>query len=155
MCLYCIGNTSNCSIKSCGRSWSAHEGTNYAYTKALLGENCLSPNSCHFIKNIFSNQTPSCIWSICLHCSDKVSTAPSKAVVGVDQPIKALPMHIQKTYIESSHSCHFVFFFNQTLSWICLMCLYCLGKVSNCSIKSCGRSWSAHEGIIYAYTKVS
>ena len=35
---YCIGNISNCSIKSCGRSQSAHEGTIYAYTKALLGE---------------------------------------------------------------------------------------------------------------------
>ena len=46
-----------------------------------------------------------------------------------------------------------IFFFNQTPSSICVMCLYCIGKVSNCSIKSLGWSWSAHEGIIYAYTK--
>ena len=43
----------------------------------------------------------------------------------------------------SSHSCHFVkkyFFLNQTTSCICSMCLYYIGKDSNCSIKSCGRS---------------
>ena len=34
------------------------------------------------------------------------------------------------------------------------MCLYCTGKVSNCSIETCGRSLFAHEGTIYnAYTK--
>ena len=95
MCLHCIGKVSNCSIKSCIRSWSAHEGTIYAYTKALLGKNCISSHSCHFVKN---------------------------------------------------------FFFNQTPSSICSMYLHCIGKVSDCSIKSCGRSWSAHEGTIYAYT---
>ena len=26
----------------------------YAYTKALLGKNCLSSHSCHFVKNYFS-----------------------------------------------------------------------------------------------------
>ena len=36
---------------------------------------------------------------------------------------------------------------------ICSMRLHYEAKVSNCSIKSCGRSWSAHEGTIYAYTK--
>ena len=96
MCLYCIGKVSNCSIKSCGRSWSAHEGTIYAYTKAVLGKNCLSSHSCHFFK---------------------------------------------------------IFFFNQTPSRICSMCLHCIDKVSNCSFKSCGRSWSAHEGTINTYTK--
>ena len=43
----------------------------------------------------------------------------------------------------SSHSSHFVkkyFFLNQTPSCICSMCLHCIGIVSNCSIKSCGRS---------------
>ena len=53
MCLHCIGKVSNCSIKSCSRSWSAHEGTIYAYTKALLMKNCLSSHSCHFVKNYF------------------------------------------------------------------------------------------------------
>ena len=97
MCLYCIGKVSNCSIKSCGRSLSVHEGTIYAYTKALLGKNCLSSYSCHFVQNyFFLNQTPSCI---------------------------------------------------------CSMCLHCIGKVSICSIKSCGRSLSAHEGTFNIYTK--
>ena len=95
MCLYWTGKVSNCSIKSCGRSWSAHEGTIYAYTKALLGKNSLSSHSCYFV-NFFFYQTPSCI---------------------------------------------------------CSMCQHGISKVSNCSIKSCGRSWSAHEGTIYAYTK--
>ena len=96
MCLHCIKKVSNCSIKSCARSWLAHEGTIYAYTKPLLGKNCLSSHSCHFVKNYFFCQTP---------------------------------------------------------SWICSMCLHCIGKVSNCSIKSCGRSWLAHEGTICAFTK--
>ena len=90
MCLYCIGKVSNFSIKSCGRSWSAHEGTIYAYTKALLGKICLSSHSCHFVKNcFFLNQTPSCICSMCLYCIGKVSNCSIKAVVGVDRPMKA------------------------------------------------------------------
>ena len=65
MCLHCTGKVSNCSIKSCGRSWSAHEGTIYAYTNTILGKNCLSSHSCHFVKNyFFLNQTPSC----CVQC---------------------------------------------------------------------------------------
>ena len=42
------------------RSWSAHEGTVYAYTKALLGKNCLSSHNCHFVKKYF-------FWSKLLH----------------------------------------------------------------------------------------
>ena len=47
-------------------------------------------------KNIFFNETPSCICLMCLYCISKVSNAPLKAVVGVDQPMKAPSMHIQK-----------------------------------------------------------
>ena len=36
--------------------------------------------------------------SMCLHCIGKYQIAPSKAVVGVDRPIMALSMHIQKPY---------------------------------------------------------
>ena len=36
--------------------------------------------------------------------------------------------------------CQKLFFLSQTPSCICSMCLHCIGKVSNCSIKSCGRS---------------
>ena len=50
MCLHCEGKGSNCSIKSCGRSWSAHEGTIYAYKKAILGKKCLSSHSCNIFK---------------------------------------------------------------------------------------------------------
>ena len=36
--------------------------------------------------------------------------------------------------------CQTLFFLNQSPSCMCSMCLHCIGKVSNCSIKSCGRS---------------
>ena len=99
MCLYCIGNISNCSIKSCGRSWSAHEGTIYAYKKALLGENYLSSNSCHFVKNyIYQTKLFHAYVQYVYIVAAKYQIVPSKAVVGVDQPIKAPSMHIQKPY---------------------------------------------------------
>ena len=101
MCLHCISKVSNCSIKSCSRSWSAHEGTIYAYTNALLGKNCLSSHSCHFGKKYVF------FWTKLLHAyvqcvyvvSAKYQIAPSKAVVGVDRPMKALSMYIQKPYM--------------------------------------------------------
>ena len=42
---------------------------------------------------------------MCLHCIvyivfASIQIAPSKAVVGVDRPMKALSMHIQKPYQE-------------------------------------------------------
>ena len=92
--------------------------------------------------------------------SAKYQIAPSKAVVGVERPIKALSMHI---HVQKSYKVIIVYVliavilskkkFNQTPSCICSMCLYWIGKVSNCYIKTCGRIWSAHEGTIYAYTK--
>ena len=162
MCLHCIGKVSNCSIKSCGRSWSAHEGTIYAYTNTLLGKNCLSSHCCHFVKNyfFFLSQTPSCVCSMCLHCIGKVSNCSIKSCgrswSAHEGTIYAYTKALLGKNCLSSHSCHFVknyFFLNQTPSCICSMCLHCIGKESNCSIKSCGRSWSAHEGTIYAYTK--
>ena len=66
----------------------------------------------------------------------------SKAVVGIDPPMKTLStrMHAQnitkailrKNYI-SSHSCHFVKTYNlcQTPSCICSICLDCVDKVLN------------------------
>ena len=93
MCQHCIGKVLNCSMKSCGRSWSAHQSTIYVYTNTLLGKKCLSSHSCHFVKNYF-------FWTKLLHA--------------------------------------------------CSMCLHCIGKVSNCSIKSCGRSWSARVWPIIA-----
>ena len=99
MCLYCKGNISNCSIKSCGSSWSAHEGTINAYTKALLGENCLSSNSCHLVKNYyFQIKLPHAYVQYVYIVVAKHQIAPSKAVVEVDRPMKAPSMHIQKPY---------------------------------------------------------
>ena len=80
MCLHCIGKVSNCSIKSCGRSLSALEGTINAYTEAILGKNGLSSRSCLFVKKyFFLNQAPSCICSMCLHCIGKVSNCSIKS----------------------------------------------------------------------------
>ena len=99
MCLYCIGNISNCSIKSCGRIWSAHEGIIYAYTKALLGKNCLCSNSCHFVNNyFFRTKLLHAFVQYVYIVAEKYQIAPSKAVVGVDRPIKVLSMHKQKQY---------------------------------------------------------
>ena len=45
-------------------------------------------------KLFFLNQTPSCISSMFRH----YIAVPSKAVVEVDRPMKALSMHTQKPY---------------------------------------------------------
>ena len=146
MCLHCIGKISNCSIKSCIRSWSADEGTIYAYTKALLGKNCLS--SCQNL--FFLNQTPSCICLMCLHCIGKVSNCSIKSCGrswlaqegSIYAYTKALLGKKLSKFSQLSF-CQKLFFLNQTPSCISSMCLHCTGKVLNCSIKSCGRSWSA------------
>ena len=89
MCLHCEDIVLNYWIKSCGRSWWAHEGTIYAYTKAILGKKCLSSRSYNFVNFFF--------WTKFLHAyvqciyivEAKYQIAASKAVVGVDRPIKA------------------------------------------------------------------
>ena len=139
--------------QSCGRSWSAHEGTIYAYTKALLGKNCLSSHSCHLVNFFFLNQTPSCICSMCLHCIGKVSNCSIKSCgrswSAHEGTIYAYTKALLGKNCLSSYS-QKLFFLNQTPSCICSMCLHCIGKVSNCSIKSCGRSWSARVWPIIA-----
>ena len=64
-----------------------HEGTIYAYTKALLGKNCLSSHSCVYVK---------------------YQIAPLKAVVGVDHEgtIYAYTKALLGKNCLSSHSCH-------------------------------------------------
>ena len=67
--------------------------------KALLGENCLSSNSCHFVKKyFFQTKLLHAYVQYVYIVAAKYQIAQSKAVVGVDRPIKALSMHIQKTY---------------------------------------------------------
>ena len=86
----------------------------------------------------------------------KYQIVPLKAVVGGDPPMKALSMHKQVPYWGKLSKISQLSFcqkkLNQTPSCICSMCLHSIGKVSNCSIKSCGRRRSADEGAIYAYT---
>ena len=126
MCLYCIGNISNCSIKSCGRSGLAHEGT-----ICLVKGNCLSSNSCHFVKNyFFQTKLLHAYVQYVYIVAAKYQIAPSKAVVGVDLPIKALSC-IYKSHISEKLSkfsqlsfCRKIFIPNQTPSCICSMCLY-------------------------------
>ena len=70
-----------------------------AYTKALLGENCLSSNSCHPVRNYyFQIKLLHAYVQYVYIVVAKLQIAPSKAEVGVDWPIKALSMHIQKPY---------------------------------------------------------
>ena len=80
--------------------------------QSLYRKNSLSSHRCHFIKKyFFPNQTPPCICSNffltkplhayfqCVYVVlAKYQIAPSKAVVGVDRPMKAQSMHIQKPY---------------------------------------------------------
>ena len=98
MCLYWIGKVSNCSIKSCDRSWSAHEGTIYTYTKALLEETCQVLTAVIFQKYFFQTKLLHAYVQYVYIVAAKYQIAPSKAVVGVDRHIKALSMHIQKPY---------------------------------------------------------
>ena len=130
-CVNIICKVSNCSIKRCGRSWLAHEGIIYAYTKALLGKISRSSHSCLFFRNYF-------FWTKLLHAyvqcvyivQAKYQIVPSKAVVGIDQPMKALSMHIQSHIREKlSKFSQLSFFLNQTPSCICSLCLYCICKV--------------------------
>ena len=54
----------------------------YAYTKALLGENCLSSNSCHFVKNyFFLNKLLHAYVQYVYIVTAKYQIVPSKAVV--------------------------------------------------------------------------
>ena len=79
MCLHCIGKVTNCSIKSCSRSWSAHEGTINEYTKAQIGKKWSKFSQLSFCQKLFFlNQTPSCTCSMCIHCEDKVSNCSIK-----------------------------------------------------------------------------
>ena len=156
MCLYCIGKVSNCSIKSCGRNWSAHD----THIQHLIREKLSKFSLLSFCQKLFFlNQTPSCICSMCLNCIGKVSNCSIKSCgrswSAHEGTIYAYTKALLGKKCLSSHCCHFVknlFFLTQTPSCICSMCLHCIAKVSNFSIKSCGRSWSAHKGTIYAYT---
>ena len=156
MCLHCIGKVSNCSIKSCGRSWSAHEGPIYAYTKALLGRNCKLSQLSFYQKLFFLNQTPSCICSMCLHCTGKVSNCSIKSCgrswSAHEGPIYAYTKALLGKNCKFSQLSFYqkLFFLNQTPSCICSMCLHCTGKVSNFSIKTCVRSWWARVWTIIA-----
>ena len=67
--------------------------------KTLLGENGLSSNSCHFVKKYFFQiKLLHAYVQYVYIVAAKHQIAPSKAVVVVDRPIKALSMHIQKPY---------------------------------------------------------
>ena len=79
--------------------------------------------------------------------TDNVKTVyPPQTKFAVGITMKAPSMHIQSLIREKLSQfsqlsfCQKLFFLNQTPSCICSMCLHCIGKVSNCSIKSCGRS---------------
>ena len=68
-------------------------------TKATLVKNCLSSHSCHFVKNYFFRTKLLNAYVQCVYINEaKYQVAPSKAVVGVDRPIKAPSKHIQKHY---------------------------------------------------------
>ena len=116
--------------------------------KHLIRGNLSKFSLLSFCQNIFFlNQIPSCICSMCQQCIGKVSNCSIKScVLGFDRLMKA-PSIIYKYLIRGKLSkfsllsfCQKLFFLNQIPSCICSMCLHSIGKVSNCSTKSCGRS---------------
>ena len=64
-----------------------------------------------------------------------IELVPSKAVVGVDRPMKAISMHIRTPYKRKLSKfsllsfCQKLFFLKQNPSCICSTCLHCIGKV--------------------------
>ena len=123
-------------------------------------KNCLSSHGCHFVKNYIFCTKLLHVYVQCVYViKAKYEIALSKAVIGVDWSIKALSCiykcHISEKLSKFSYLSFWQksFFLNQTPLCICSICLHCSDKVSNCSIKSCSRSWSTHKGSIHAYTK--
>ena len=63
----------------------------------MLWRNCLSFNSCNFVKNyFFQTKLLHAYVQYVYIVVAKYQIAPSKVVVGVDRPMKAPSMHIQK-----------------------------------------------------------
>ena len=95
-------------------------------------------------KNYFGNIISSCKCPVGAHHVGMISNFPSKTVVGVDQPVKALTCKKKtKKKCLSSHSCNFVknYFFRKNISSCkCPRGVHHVGMISNCSIKKCGKS---------------
>ena len=68
--------------------------------KSLIREKLSSSHSCHFVKNYFflTKLIHAYVQWVYIVLA-KYQIASSKAVVGVDRPMKAPSMHIQKPYI--------------------------------------------------------
>ena len=128
--------------------------------KHIIRENCLSSHYCHFFKKKSEPNSFMHMFNVSTLYRQSIKLLHQKLWWELISPWRhhlcIYKSPIRENYL-SSHSCHFVkhcFYFTQTPSWICSMCLHCIGKLSNCSIKSCCRIWSAHKGAIHAYTKV-
>ena len=63
-----------------------------AYTEKIV----LSSHRCHLIKSYFFQTKLLHAYAQCVYIVATYQTAPSKTVVGVDRPMKAPSMHIQK-----------------------------------------------------------
>ena len=129
MCLHCINKVSHATSKAVVGADQSIKALAMHIQKPYKGIIVYVLQAVILSKLFFVNQTPSCICSMCLHCINKASHATSKAVVGVDQSIKALAMHIQKpykgiiVYFLQAVILSKLFFVNQTPSCICSMCL--------------------------------
>ena len=62
----------------------------------LIREKCLSSHICHFVKIHFLTKLLHAYFQCVYIVKTKYQITGTKAVVGVDQPMKALSMHIQK-----------------------------------------------------------
>ena len=128
VCLYCAGKVSRSISKNCGTSWFPCMCTIFlhmSYKMAKLDKQT-------FCQKVFLH--------ICIVYA-KYQKVSSKTLVQVDFLLYALSKHKHDPYLKadrkkwlSSQNCHFVknyFSCNQTSSWKCSMCLYCVSKVSD------------------------
>ena len=69
----------------------------HTYTNTLLMKNCLSSHIVkkNFLRSKLLHAYVQCVYIVLA----KYQIVPSKAVVGVDRPMKAPSMHIQKPYL--------------------------------------------------------
>ena len=72
----------------------------FALYQSLYPKNCLSSHSCHFVKKkiFFGTKFLHAYVKYVYNVKAKYQIVLSKALVGVDWPMKILSMHIQKTY---------------------------------------------------------
>ena len=150
MCLYYVGKVSDSFSKSSGTSWFPRACTIWALTKPLLRSKVLKIMAkfkmLSFCQKVFLwHQTFSCKCSMCLHCVCKVSDGFSKSsgkslfpracsIWALTKPL--LKSSVKMAKFKTLSFCQKVFLWHQTFSCKCSMCLHCVTKYQDVSVKA-------------------